>query len=389
MRTILHVDMDAFYASVEQRDDPALRGRPVIVGGPARRGVVCAASYEARPFGVRSAMSMATALRLCPDAAVVPPRHAHYARVSHRVFEVFHSVTPLVEGLSLDEAFLDVTGSQKLFGDGEAIARKIKHDIHDAVGLRASAGVAASKFVAKLASDLDKPDGLLVVPQARARAFLAVLPIERMWGVGTRTAPRAHEAGFHTIGDLADADDARLTETFGERGPFMGALARGEDDRDVVPDRDAKSIGAEETFEQDLTARDTIERHLLEQAVRVAARLSRADFAASTITLKLKLSDFKLITRSMRVPEPIFDTDAVYAATIALLDRVSLRGKRIRLTGVSASGLSPRGPSLSLFPDAKRVRGEKIEELTATLRARFGDDALVRARLLDGKRRDH
>lgn len=387
MRTILHVDMDAFYASVEQRDDPALRGRPLIVGGPSKRGVVCAASYEARPFGVRSAMPMVEALRLCPDAAVVPPRHGHYARVSHQVFEVFHRVTPLVEGLSLDEAFLDVTGSEKLFGDGEKIARTIKDGIFEATGLCASAGVAASKFIAKLASDLDKPDGLLVVPQARARAFLAVLPIERMWGVGQRTAPRAHEAGFHTLGDLASATDERLTETFGERGPYMGALARGEDDRPVVPDREAKSIGAEETYEHDLTRRDDIERCLLDQSVRVASRMHVAELAAHGVTVKIKLHDFKLLTRSVRMDVPVRDTDGLYEAAIRLLDRVELRGKRVRLTGVSASGLVPKENTRMLFPDERRVRGEKLEDVSAALRARFGDDAILRARLLDGKRR--
>jgi DNA polymerase-4 len=380
--------MDAFYASVEQRDDPSLRGRPVIVGGPARRGVVCAASYEARPFGVRSAMSMGEALRLCPDAAVVPPRHSHYASVSARVFGIFARVTPLIEGLSLDEAFLDVTGSESLFGDGETIARKIKREIWEELSLRASAGVAPNKFTAKLASDLDKPDGLLVVPAARVRAFLAVLPIERMWGVGARTAPHAHEAGIHTIGDLADADDARLAHVFGERGPFMGALARGEDDRPVVPDREAKSIGAENTFEQDVTSRTALTRHLLEQSVRVASRMHVAELATTTVVLKLKFHDFKLITRSIKLPSPVRDTDAIYAAAIALLDRVELRGKRIRLTGVSATGLVPKTSTRTLFPDEKRQRSERLEDVAATLRARFGDDAIVRARLLDAKRRE-
>src|SRR6185437_6837526 len=230
-RTILHVDIDAFYASVEQRDDPALRGRPVLVGGRSRRGVVLAASYEARPSGARSAMPMAEALRRCPEAIVVPPRHDRYADVSADVFAIFRRYTPLVEGLSVDEAFLDVTASGALFGDGEAIARRIKREIRDEVGLTASAGVAPCKFAAKIASDLDKPDGLVIVPDDVA-AFLAPLPVERMWGVGPKTAPRLRDAGYATIGDLAAAEPSALATILGEAGAaHVGPLARGVDAR--------------------------------------------------------------------------------------------------------------------------------------------------------------
>ncbi|MCW5833859.1 MAG: DNA polymerase IV, partial [Labilithrix sp.] len=234
MRQILHIDMDAFFASVEQRDDPSLRGRPIVVGGAARRGVVAAASYEARVFGVRSAMPMAEALRRCRDLVVVPPRGRRYAEVSERVFDVFHEYTPLVEGLSLDEAFLDVTASRRLFGDGAAIARRIKEGVLEATGLTASAGVAPCKFAAKIASDLDKPNGLTVVPSDVA-GFLAPLPIERMWGIGPKTAPTLRRLGYRTLGDLAKADPDALERALGSWGPEVRELARGNDPRDVVP----------------------------------------------------------------------------------------------------------------------------------------------------------
>src|SRR5580698_11007059 len=232
-RTILHVDMDAFYASVEQRDDPALRGKPVIVGGRSRRGVVLAASYEVRPSGVRSAMPMAEALRRAPDAIVVPPRRDAYAEASEQAFAIFRRYTPLVEPLSLDEAFLDVTGSRAIFGDGEAIASAIKRDVRQELRLTASAGVAPCKFAAKIASDLRKPDGLVVVPSGEVAAFLAPLPVERMWGIGPKTAPKMHAMGYRTIGDLARADESALERLLGSWGTEVGRLARGEDARDV------------------------------------------------------------------------------------------------------------------------------------------------------------
>ncbi len=251
MREILHIDMDAFFASVEQLDDPSLRGEPVLVGGAERRGVVAAASYEARPFGIHSAMPMAEALRRCRHAIVVPPRRHRYEEVSASIFAVFRRFTPLVEGLSVDEAFLDVTASRGLFGDGEAIARRIRQAIRAETGLTASAGVAPSKFVAKIASDFDKPDGLVVVRPEEVRAFLDPLPIERMWGVGPKAAARLHGLGYVTLRDLAEADVRRLEATLGSWGGEVARLARGEDEREVVSEREAKSIGAEETYDED------------------------------------------------------------------------------------------------------------------------------------------
>ena len=244
--------MDAFYASVEQRDHPALRGRPVLVGGPSRRGVVTAASYEARPFGARSAMPMAQAIRLCPEAVVVPVRMDRYVEVSAQIFAIFHRYTPLVQGLSLDEAFLDVTASQSLFGDGASIARQIKDAIRRELELTASAGVAPCRFVAKVASDLRKPDGLVVVREDEVRAFLAPLPIERMWGVGQKTAPKLRALGFATLDDFARADGAQLEHLLGSWGRHVQSLARGDDDREVDPHLAAKSVGAESTYEHDL-----------------------------------------------------------------------------------------------------------------------------------------
>jgi DNA polymerase-4 len=383
-RQIVHVDMDAFYASVEQLDDPSLRGKPLIVGGASRRGVVCAASYEVRPFGVRSAMPMAEALRRAPHAVVRAPRMARYAEVSARVFEIFLRFTPLVEGLSLDEAFLDVTGSRALFGDGEAVARAVKAAIRNEVGLRCSAGVATSKFAAKIASDLRKPDALVVVPDDVA-AFLAPLPIERMWGIGPRSAVRMRAAGFGTIGDLAAADPARLEALLGTWGRAVHAFARGLDDRPVEPDGEAKSVGAEETFERDLHTRDEILREALAASERVAQRLVREGLYAATVHLKLKYADFSLRTRQVRLPEPVCDTASIHRAASGLLPRMPSIARGVRLVGVSVSELCALPPAPSLFPDARAARGRALESVTASLRERFGDGALRRASLLDGR----
>ncbi len=382
-RQILHVDMDAFYASVEQRDDPALRGKPVIVGGRSRRGVVAAASYEVRPFGVRSAMSMVEALQRCPDAIVVPPDMKRYAEASEKVFDIFHRFTPLVEGLSFDEAFLDVTGSQRLFGDGIAIAKQIKAAIREELNLTGSAGVAPSKFVAKVASDLDKPDGLVVVAPESVREFLEPLPIERMWGVGKKASAQLRSRGFQTIGDLARTPVESLEAVLGSWGRAVHELARGEDTRPVVPDRDAKSIGAEETFETDLRTVEELERPLLHQAGRVAARLSRSGLRARCVTVKLKYHDHTSKTRQMKLPEPIADTDSIYDAARSLLPRFPPIARGVRLTGVSVSDLHEGPAAPTLFPDEKRARREQIEALTGELRERFGRKSLTRGRLLD------
>ncbi|HEY8087785.1 MAG TPA: DNA polymerase IV [Polyangiaceae bacterium] len=387
MRTILHVDMDAFYASVEQRDDPALRGKPVIVGGRSRRGVVLAASYEVRPFGVRSAMPMAEALRRAPQAVVVAPRRDAYAQASDQAFEIFRRYTPLVEPLSLDEAFLDVTASHSLFGEGVTIARAIKTDIRRELRLTASAGVAPCKFVAKVASDLRKPDGLVVVDPGDVAAFLAPLPVERMWGVGPKTAPQMRELGYRTIGDLARADGAALERVLGSWGTEVARLARGEDDRDVIPDGKAKSIGAEETYEEDLVGADAIAPTLLDHAGRVARRLFRSGLCARIVVVKIKYADFTLRTRRATLDAPVQDTDAIHRAAIELLARVPLEGRRVRLTGVSVAGIEEGPPPRTLFVDARAEKRRKIEEVTARIADRFGDEGAVTRGTLIGKPR--
>ncbi|HXN33873.1 MAG TPA: DNA polymerase IV [Polyangiaceae bacterium] len=387
MKTILHVDMDAFYASVEQRDDPALRGRPVIVGGRSRRGVVLAASYEVRPFGVCSAMPMAEALRRAPHAIVVQPRRDRYEHASGEALSIFRRFTPLVEPLSLDEAFLDVTASQALFGEGRMIASAIKSAVRQELGLIVSAGVAPCKFVAKVASDLGKPDGLVVVGPGEVEAFLAPLPVARMWGIGPKTAPKMRALGYETIGDLARAGEATLERLLGAWGVEVARLALGSDDRDVVADAVARSIGAEETYEEDLVGADAIARTLLDHAGRVARRLVRAGLAARTVVVKIKYADFTLRTRRATLPEPVQDTDAIHRAAVQLLARVPLDRRRVRLTGVSVASLVRGASAATLFPDPQAEKRRVLEQVTARIADRFGDErALTRASLI-GKTR--
>jgi DNA polymerase IV len=382
VRQILHVDMDAFYASVEQRDNPTLQGKPVIVGGRSRRGVVSAASYEVRRFGVRSAMPMAEALRLCPHAVVVEPKMSRYAEVSARVFAIFRRYTPLVQGLSLDEAFLDVTASRSLFGEGRGIARRIKDEIRAELSLTASAGVATSKFASKVASDLEKPDGLVVVPDDVA-AFLAPMPIERMWGIGQKTAPRMRALGYATLGDLARAREKDLERALGSWGIQVGRLARGEDDREVDPSGLAKSVGAEQTYERDLTSRLDIERTLLVHAERVAQRLVEEGLSARIVVVKLKYADFTLRTRRVTLLEPVLDATSIHEAARRLLDGFPARHGGVRLTGVSVASLSEGPPPRLLLGGEVAEKRQKVEELVARVKERFGAEGMTRATLLE------
>ena len=314
---------------------------------------------------------------------MVPPHRDRYAAASEEVFAIFRNYTPLVEPLSLDEAFLDVTGSQALFGDGAVIAGLIKGEVRAKVELTASAGVAPCKFVAKIASDLRKPDGLVVVREGEVAAFLAPLPIERMWGVGPKTAPKMRAMGYQTLGDLARADDAALERLLGSWGPEVGRLARGEDARDVIPDGQAKSIGAEETYEEDLVGAQAIAPTLLVHAGRIARRLVRAGLSASTVTVKIKYADFTLRTRRATLPEPVQDTDAIHRAAVALLDRVPLEGRSVRLTGVSVSGIAEGPPAPTLFRDERAEKRRRVEEVAARIADRYGDEgAVTRATLL-------
>ena len=363
MRTILHVDMDAFYASVEVREDPSLRGKPVIVGGVGRRGVVCSATYEARARGVKSATPVAEALRRCPDAVVLPVRMHLYAEASSHVFRIFRDYTPLVEGLSLDEAFLDVTGSRSLFGSGATIARLIKDRIHSELGLIASAGVAQSKFVAKIASDLKKPDALVCVPDD-VESFLAPLPIERMWGVGPKTAPRFRALSIKTFGDLAKADEEWLVKALGKGALEWAELARGKDNREVIPEHDPKSVGAERTYDRDIETVEGLRKRILENAERVASRLVNSQALGGVVVLKLKFADFTLQSRRRKLNAPAWDTTTIYETCRALLDEWKLPTPlRVRLVGVAVTDLEEEASNLALFTDRAQEKRKALMQI--------------------------
>ena len=369
--------MDAFYASVEQRDFPDLRGKPVIVGGHPRRGVVLAASYEVRPFGVRSAMPMAVAVRKAPTAIVVPPRMSAYEEASDAVFAILSTVTPLIEPLSLDEAFLDVTASRELFGPPGKIASDLRARIAAEVELPASAGIASVKFVAKIASDLAKPNGQKEVAPGTERTFLAPLPVGRLWGVGPKTEAVLAELGLATIGQIADADPDWLNRHV-SGGRDLRQLACAIDARKVVPDREAKSIGAEDTFDEDLAGKESLLPTIHAQALRVARRLRHAGRKTSVLQLKLKLADFTLLTRRTTLPEPTDDGQALYRAATALLEVEPLRQK-VRLTGVSAQSLLSHSGQLSLFDSDRRVG--RLNAALDRIHDKFGTTSVTTADL--------
>ncbi|MCP5150510.1 MAG: DNA polymerase IV [Ectothiorhodospiraceae bacterium] len=389
-RTILHVDMDAFYASVEERERPELRGRPVVVGGdPHGRGVVAAANYEARRFGVHSAMPAAQALRLCPHAVFLPSRMSHYARESSRIRELLERYTPLIEPLSLDEAYLDVSASTRLFGGGEAIARRIKSDIRGRTGLVASVGVAPNKLLAKLASDLDKPDGLVVVSPDAIHAVLDPLPVRRLWGVGQVAAARLAELGIETVGELRATPVARLARAFGRQADGLLALANGDDERPVVVDQAAKSISHETTFDRDLRAPRELAACLLALTEQVAARLRRAARRARTVEIKVRYADFRTVTRARSLAEPTDVTATLWVAARGLLgEQLRRRRDPIRLLGMGASGLGREtSDQLDLFAEPVRRRDAGVDALVDAVSGRFGVDALRRAGGLGVRRR--
>lgn len=386
VRVIIHVDMDAFYASVEQRDRPELRGQPVIVGAdPRGRGVVAAASYEARRFGVHSAMPISRAARLCPHAVFLPVDMEKYVQASKAIMAILADYSPLVEPLSLDEAFLDVTGTGRLFGPPRLLAQTIKRRIREEVGLTASAGIAPNKFLAKLASDLEKPDGLVEVRPGEEVAFLHPLPVERLWGVGPATARELRRMGIETIGQLARVSPRLLERRFGKAGRHLHELARGRDERPVEPFTPAKSVGAEETFVRDQRGREPLRLTLRAQAERVARELRSEGVAARTVTLKLRFGDFRTLTRR-GTAEPTQDGLEIFRRAWSLLERVPL-AQPVRLIGVSASGLAPADSGqLPLFaePAARRAR---LARAVDALAQRFGEDALIPASVLEPSRR--
>lgn len=394
---IIHIDMDAFFASVEIRAQPTLADKPVVVGGrPEGRGVVAAASYAARRFGIHSAMPMATARRLCPELVILPPRLALYAEVSQQIQTIFARYTPIIEPLSLDEAFLDVSASRHLFGPATAIGRRIKQDIHTELRLIASVGVAPNKFLAKLASDLDKPDGFVEVMAAQVQSFLDPLPVSRLWGAGKAAQGVFQRLGIQRMGQLRRLDPATLTHHFGKQGLRFLDLARGIDPRPVIANAEAKSVSHETTFEVDIADRDTLRAVLFQLTEQVAWRLRQLGLRGRTVHLKVRFPDFHTLTRSHTLPTPTHTTDTLWQTVRRLFDtRLPPSHPPLRLIGMGVSGFdadSPPPPSRQgeLFTDTDAGAGkpaiapahhgqEALDRITDHIRARFGRDALHRA----------
>ncbi len=383
MRSILHVDMDAFYASIEQLDHPDYKGRPVIVGADPKqgngRGVVAACSYEARKFGVRSALPISRAWKLCPQGVYVRPRMARYVEVSAQIMEVFRRYTDLVEPLSIDEAFLDITGSIALFGRPDEIARSIKKEIRDRTGLTASIGLAPNKFLAKIASDIRKPDGFMIVERNAIEGFLRDLPISRLWGVGPKTEQRLHELGFRTIGQLAVANRESLIGSLGSLGEHLYQLSRGHDERPVIPNWEPKSISSETTFDVDTNDRELLLKTILELADHVAERLRKDDYRTRKVTLKLRYSSFSTHTKQQSLDRQIQTGEEIAAVARALFAQFPLKQK-IRLIGVAAGDLHHEGSDpkqLRLFLQASDTK-EKLSHTVDEIKEKFGADALRR-----------
>lgn len=384
---IFHVDMDAFYASVEVREDPSLRGKPVLVGGDGRRGVVCAASYEARVFGCRSAQPMAVAVRRCPQAIVLRPRFELYEEASNRVFEVFDRYSPLVEGLSIDEAFLDMSGSEKLFGPARVAAEALRKDVFETTGgLTCSVGISRIKFISKIASAMNKPDGLTEVAAGSELEFLGPLPIGKLWGVGPKTRERLAEIGVEVVGDLRRFGKEDFVRRFGEHGAHLYALAHARDPRRVETGRERKGISHEDTYHQDVAGTTSLRAKLLSQATRVADRLVRKDLLGRTVKLKIRDTDFKTESRQCTLPEPTNRATVIYEAACQLLESVDLERRRFRLTGVGVTQLEGRGSGpprqLDLLASLEKPKDDKGDQLQAVLtavRGRFGHEALFPA----------
>ncbi|MBK7976720.1 MAG: DNA polymerase IV [Deltaproteobacteria bacterium] len=390
-RSILHVDMDAFFASVEVREKPSLRGLPVLVAGAGKRGVVSAASYEARVFGCRSAQPTAVALRLCPRAVVISPRHGIYEEVSEQVFAIFERFTPLVEPLSIDEAFLDVTGSERLFGPPRAVAEAIRAAVSAETRLTCSVGISAVKFIAKIASGRNKPDGLTEVPPGGEHVFLDPLPIGELWGVGPKAKEALESRGIATIGDLRRRDARDLMRWFGESGLHFHQLAHAIDERAVEPVHERKSISHEDTYADDIAGRDVIERHLLDQATRVADRLTRKGLRGRKVHLKIRDGRFVTESRQTTLPRATAQAREIYRAACGLLDSVVLDGRGFRLTGVGVSDFvepAEEEAQLDLFgaggmkptkEETHHQRGDALQGVLTAVRERFGAKGLYPA----------
>ena len=390
-RSILHIDMDAFYASIEQRDNSSYRGKPVVVGADPRggkgRGVVSAASYEARVFGIRSAMPIRQAYRRCPSAIFLPVRMERYVNVSARIFEIFSRYTNLVEPLSLDEAFLDVTGSYALFGSAETIGRRIQKKIFREEQLWASVGVAPNKFLAKVASDRDKPKGFVVVSHEKIGEFLNELPLSCLWGVGAKTEQDLAKMGWRTIGDIAKQSSNTLRSRFGKRGLHVWQLANGWDDRPVISNAPKKSIGAEATFSQDTDDEARIRHTLLRLSEKVANRLFAEHVGARGITLKFRNADFSTVTRTCLLLKPIYDANTICLHAQALLDQLRPFEQKVRLLGLSGTKLTSivDHEQLTLF-ELSHQRQEHLSSAIASIRTRFGQDAIQLGTILEQRK---
>lgn len=382
---IIHVDMDAFYASVEILDRPELGGLPVIVGGRGPRSVVSAASYEARRFGVKSAMPVGAALRVCPQAVVLPVRMDRYMEVSKRVMAIFRRFSPLVEPLSLDEAFLDVSASRRLFGEGVEIARKIREALRSELHLAGSAGVSSTKLVAKIASDMAKPDGLLAVPPEEAEAFLTPLTVGRLWGVGPLAQKKLLLLGVRTVGEARELPREVLCRNLGKQGGMIHDFARGIDRRTVEPPEAAKSVGREITFDTDVTDGKEAGRTILELSRRTARLLRKRGVEGRTVTLKVRYADFSSVTRSLTLPTPTEDGLTIYSACMALSKKTGMGSVPVRLLGVSVSGLSAPGAPFqeSLFNADDPEKRKRLNRAVDALADRFGEDSVKPASLLE------
>ena len=390
VRSIIHIDLDAFFASVEELENPELKGLPLIVGGdPDKRGVVAACSYAARKFGVRSAMPMSIAIRLCPQAIRLPGRHHLYGVYSRRVMAIMADYAPVVEQISIDEAFLDVTGCEPLYGSAERIARRIQGRVRSEIGLPCSLGVAGNKTVAKIATDSGKPNGLVVVPPGQEAAFLAPFVVEVIPGVGKKTAERLHQMGVRSVRELARLPLVRLREEFGAHGENLHRLARGLDDSPVVSGREAKSISQERTFDEDTADAAQVHRCLLECTQRVGSELRRQGCMTRTITLKLRFQGYVTITRGLTLTLPTDVDDVIFDAASGLLQREWRGRRKIRLIGVRASNLLHNvAYQLQLFERGQDKR-TRVDRVVDEIRSRFGDDAIVRASLLEGREEEN
>lgn len=380
--TILHVDMDAFFASVTERDHPELKGKAVVIGAGVR-GVVTSANYEARKFGIKAAMPVGRAQRLAPHAIFIPPDHRRYSEVSEHIMEIFHSFTPLVEPISLDEAFLDVTKAKRLLGDGRAIATAIRAKVEEQEGITCSVGIASSKFIAKLASQRCKPNGMLEIPDDRVLTFLHPLPVSALWGVGPKTNEALERLGLHTVGDIAQTPEQTLIRALGQAaGQSLYELAWGRDDRDVIPEEPDKSISAAETFDRDIDDPEIIAKEILRMCERASSRMRQRSLFAKTITLKIRFADFTTINRSKTLPLPIDTTHEIYEIAKGLYEALAIGRARIRLVGVSLDNLHTDSHE-QLVLGARESSWRELQEGIDAAKARFGSDSVRPGRLID------